>query len=43
MPNIKSQVDRAKQSQKENLRNKAIKSDLRTTIKKAENAIADLK
>lgn len=40
MPNIKSQKDRVIQSKKETLRNKAIKSNLRTVVKKADAAIA---
>lgn len=40
MPNIKSQKDRVVQTQKENLHNKAIKSNLRTVVKKADAAIA---
>ena len=40
MPNIKSQKDRVVQSQKEALHNKAIKSNLKTVIKKADAAIA---
>lgn len=39
MPNIKSQKDRVVQSRKENLHNKAIKSSLKTVIKKADAAI----
>ena len=41
MPNIKSQKDRVLQSKKENLRNKAVKSNLKTVIKKADIALAD--
>ena len=40
MPNIKSQKDRVIQSQKENLHNKAVKSNLKTVVKKADAAIA---
>ena len=40
MPNIKSQKDRVVQSAKENMRNKAIKSNLKTVVKKADAAIA---
>ncbi len=40
MPNIKSQKDRVKQSKKETLRNKAIKSNLKTVVKKANAATA---
>ena len=41
MPNIKSQKDRVIQAKKENLHNKAVKSNLKTVVKKAEIAIAD--
>ena len=41
MPNIKSQKDRVIQAKKENLRNKAVKSNLKTAIKKADIALAD--
>ncbi len=41
MPNIKSQKDRVRQSKKETLRNKAIKSNLKTVIKKADIALND--
>ena len=40
MPNIKSQKDRVIQSAKEQARNKAIKSNLKTVVKKADAAIA---
>lgn len=40
MPNIKSQKKRVLTSEKERVRNKAVKSNLRTTLKKAEAAIA---
>lgn len=40
MPNIKSQKDRVVQTKKENLHNKAIKSNLKTVVKKADAAIA---
>ena len=40
MPNIKSQKDRVVQSKKETLHNKAIKSNLKTVVKKADAAIA---
>ena len=40
MPNIKSQKDRVVQAKKENLRNKAVKSNLKTVIKKADSAVA---
>ena len=39
MPNIKSQKDRVIQSKKENLRNKAVKSNLKTVLKKTDIAI----
>lgn len=39
MPNIKSQKDRVIQAQKEALHNKAIKTNLKTVIKKADAAI----
>lgn len=41
MPNIKSAKKRVIVTAKENLRNKAIRSSLRTAIKKAEGAIAE--
>lgn len=41
MPNIKSQKDRVIQAKKETLRNKAVKSNLKTVIKKADIALAD--
>ena len=40
MPNIKSQKDRVVQPKKEALHNKAIKSNLKTVVKKANAAIA---
>lgn len=40
MPNIKSQKDRVVQAKKETLRNKSIKSNLKTVVKKADAAIA---
>ena len=40
MPNIKSQKDRVIQAKKEALHNKAIKSNLKTVVKKADAAIA---
>ncbi len=40
MPNIKSQKDRVIQAKKETLHNKAIKSNLKTVVKKADAAIA---
>ena len=39
MPNIKSQKDRVVQARKEAAHNKAIKSNLKTVIKKADAAI----
>ncbi len=41
MPNIKSQKDRVIQTKKQTLRNKAVKSNLKTVIKKADAALAD--
>ena len=38
MPNIKSQNDRVRQAKKEAAHNKAIKTNLKTVIKKAEAA-----
>lgn len=40
MPNIKSQVKRVKTNAKQTQRNKAVKSNLKTELKKAEAAIA---
>ncbi len=40
MPNIKSQKDRVAQTKKEAARNKAIKSNLKTVVKKADAAIS---
>ncbi len=40
MPNIKSQKDRVNQTKKETARNKSIKSNLKTVVKKADAAIA---
>jgi ribosomal protein S20 len=40
MPNIKSQKDRVVQAKKETLRNKAIKTNMKTVIKKANAATA---
>lgn len=40
MPNIKSQKDRVAQARKETLRNKAVMSNLRTVVKKANAATA---
>ena len=39
MPNIKSQKDRVRQAAKEAAHNKAIKSNLKTVVKKANAAI----
>ncbi len=41
MPNIKSAKKRVKVTEAKNLRNKAIRSNLKTTIKKADAAIAN--
>ncbi|HCJ41815.1 30S ribosomal protein S20 [uncultured Ruminococcus sp.] len=41
MPNIKSAKKRVKVIEKKTLRNKAIKSDLKTALKKADAAVAD--
>ena len=41
MPNIKSQKKRVLTNAKANARNKSVKSNLRTTIKKAESALSD--
>ena len=40
MPNIKSAIKRVKVSEKKNLRNRMIKSAMRTSIKKFETAVA---
>lgn len=40
MPNIKSQVKRVKTNAKQTQRNKAVKSNLKTELKKAEAALA---
>lgn len=40
MPNIKSQKDRVKQAAKEAAHNKAIKTNLKTVVKKAEAAVS---
>ena len=40
MPNIKSAMKRVKVSKKKNLRNRMVKSGVRTSIKKLETAIA---
>ena len=39
MANIKSQIKRNKQNEKARIRNKGVRSDLRTRIKKAEAAV----
>ncbi len=39
MANIKSQIKRNKQNEKRRLRNKAVRSELRTRIKNAEAAV----
>ncbi len=41
MPNIKSAKKRVKVNETKNLRNKAIRSNLKTTLKKADAAIAN--
>lgn len=41
MPNIKSQKDRVRLSQKQTEHNKSMRSALRTTVKKANASIAD--
>ncbi len=41
MPNIKSAKKRVKVTETKNLRNKALRSNLKTTIKKADAAIAN--
>ncbi len=40
MPNIKSAIKRVKVNEKKHLRNRMIKSAMRTTVKKYENAVA---
>ncbi|MDL2206343.1 30S ribosomal protein S20 [Eubacteriales bacterium OttesenSCG-928-N13] len=40
MPNIKSAMKRVKVNEKKNLRNRMIKSAMRTTIKKYDTAVA---
>ena len=40
MPNIKSQKDRVVQAKKEAMHNKAIKSNMKTVVKKANAAIS---
>lgn len=39
MPNIKSQIKRLRQSERRRLRNKAVKSEVKTYIKKFEAAV----
>lgn len=41
MPNIKSAIKRVRVSETKTLRNKAIKSNLKTTVKKFETALMD--
>ena len=41
MPNIKTAIKRVKVSQTKTLRNKMIKSNLKTTIKRFESALAE--
>jgi small subunit ribosomal protein S20 len=43
MPNLKSAVKQLKKSKKRYLRNKSVKSELKTRIKKLEELIADKK
>lgn len=40
MPNIKSQIKRLRQAEKRRMRNKSIKSDVKTYIKKFEAALS---
>ena len=40
MPNIKSAIKRVKVNEKKRLRNRRVKSAMRTTVKKYENAVA---
>ncbi|NLG25401.1 MAG: 30S ribosomal protein S20 [Clostridiales bacterium] len=40
MPNIKSAIKRVRVNQKKNLRNRMIKSAMRTSVKKLETAVA---
>lgn len=40
MPNIKSAIKRVKVNEKKNLRNRMLKSAMRTTVKKYEDAVA---
>lgn len=41
MPNIKSAIKRVKTNEKKNAHNNTIKSDMRTSVKKAEAAIVN--
>lgn len=41
MPNIKSAIKRVKVNEKANVANSQAKSAMRTTVKKAENAVAE--
>ena len=41
MPNIKSAIKRVKVNEKKHLRNRMVKSAMRTTVKKYESAVAD--
>ncbi len=41
MPNIKSAIKRVKVSEKKNLRNRMVKSAMKTQLKKFDTAIAD--
>ena len=41
MPNLKSAIKRVKVNEKANIANSQAKSAMRTTVKKAENAVAD--
>ena len=41
MPNIKSAIKRVKVSEKKNLRNRMIKSSMKTSVKKFDTAIAE--
>ena len=40
MPNIKSSIKRVKVNEKKHLRNRMVKSAMRTTVKKYESAVA---
>ena len=41
MANIKSQIKRNRQNERANVRNRAVRSELRTKVKTAETAISD--